>query len=223
MLLMAMTTSSFAMNNGLYVGFGVGALDVLPEITLNAVQPFNSSFASFTQGNTDISGVIVLGYTYLFNDYFGLGMQVDGQVANSDIKFRVGQSSPFWSSNASFTTKFKDSGGVSVRPAFLMHDTATGYLILGYRRNSMSNNIYANDFVDPFNSLSFSYNNNGFEYGIGTEICLGNQISIRLEATQTAYQSKSFFDATTQGSFTSKVKANQGLLSLVWYPNFYID
>ena len=220
LLLSVMATGAHAMQGGFYTGIGVGVQDMLSEITTTDADAFGSVTEVTDFGNTGPLGSLALGYNFLFGEYYGLGLQIDGQIAGTKIQFaELDVDSIFGTAAASLTQKFKHGVGASLRPGGAFNDFASGFLIFGYRYGKISYDLNETETgALPFN-VSQNIDSHGFEYGLGTEVSLNEQLGLRLEVSQTQYKSQDLYNSPLIGSLTSKMKITNGLLSLVWYPD----
>ncbi|KTD56495.1 outer membrane protein [Legionella shakespearei] len=214
------TNSAMAMNNGFYAGLGLGVADVLSDLTFTDVDAFGTDVSSIELGSTGPLGSLVLGYNFLFGEQFMLGLQLDGQITGVKNEITSYDTDMFGTSSNTITQKYKHGFGVSVRPGASFNDTTNGFLILGYRNAKMDYTLTEIDSNSPPLNLSASQNTHGFEYGLGSEVCLNDQLGLRLEVSQTQYQSKDLVNITGSGHLSAKMKSNQASLSLIWYPNY---
>lgn len=216
--LMLLSTTTFSMTEGFYVGAGLGVVDQISKFSVTDNTIGNYSTFSIDQGNTGFSGVIEGGYTYLFND-FAIGFQADAQFSNNSVGFSFYNADVFGNYAANASLDNKNSYGLNVRPAYIFNDCVSTFLVLGYRRGNFDFTVSNVATGFPVVSYSTNSNSDGIEVGIGTEIAINDQFGMRLEVTQTAYQTDSVLSNLNLGSAEFKNKVNQGLLSLVWYPS----
>jgi opacity protein-like surface antigen len=213
--------SAVAMNNGFYAGLGLGVADILTDVTYTDVDAFSTDRASIELGSTGPLGSLVLGYNFLFGEQFMLGLQLDGQISGVKNEITSYDSDIMYgNSSSSISQKYKHGFGLSARPGASFNDTTNGFLVLGYRNAKMDYTLNEIDSNFPPLNLTGSQNIHGFEFGLGGEVCLNDQLGLRLEVTQTQYQSKDLVTIAGAGSLGSKMKSNQALLSLIWYPNY---
>ncbi|KTD79393.1 outer membrane protein [Legionella waltersii] len=212
-----LSSTSFSMTEGFYAGASVGVLDQISKISVTDIDTTERTVFSVDQGSTGFAGVLALGYTYIMNN-FAITVQADANFANSDVNLSVTNVDVLGTNATSFSLKNKSSYGLNVRPAYVANDCLSTYLVLGYRRGNFDASISDVGPGQPAFSISNSFNRNGFEYGVGTEFAINDQLGLRLEMTQTTYQSNTLFSVAGQGSATATNKVNQGLVSLVWYP-----
>lgn len=209
-----------AIGNGFYGALGVGVQDAF--FKFSAVDSTFDSLdnASFEQGKTGVSGALALGYNWLCGDFL-IGFQLDGQMSGTKAKiqnYSFDAVDGFESS--SITAEAKHSFGLNLRPGYLFNDNASGFLVLGYRYGDFKYTSISSD-ADGLDFPTKSLNSNGFEFGLGTEISLNEQLGVRLEVTQTRYASKDLDYVPNESRFSSKATINQGLVSLVWYPELF--
>ena len=210
-----------AMGSGFYAGVGVGVQDVFSELSLTDYDENGVDVARMEQGNTGFMGSLSLGYNFLFNQQVMLGLQFDGQISGVKTEHQATTTFLEEYNQSSITTKSKHGFGVNVRPGMLFNDNASGFLILGYRYIKVNHDFYENGTDIPLLSFAQNQNNHGFEYGLGTEISLTEQFGLRLEVTQTQFQTNTIFSLANVAELTSKTKLNQALLSIIWYPECY--
>lgn len=220
LFLSAMVTGAHAMHGGFYTGIGVGVQDLFSEVTYTDIGTIGSVTEVTDFGNTGPLGSLALGYNFVFGDYYGLGLQIDGQIAGTKIQFaKVDADSTFGTATASITQKYKQGFGASLRPGGAFNEFAGGFLILGYKYGKVSYDLNEAATGSPPFNVSQDTDNHGFEYGVGAELSLNEQLGLRLEVSQTQYQSQELYNSPFIGSLTSKMKVTNGLLSLVWYPD----
>lgn len=216
--------SAMAVNNGFYAGLGLGVADIISDITFTDVDATSTDRATVQLGSTGALGSLVLGYNFLFGEQFMLGLQLDGQISGVKNEMTTYDSDIFGTSSNTITQKYKHGFGLSVRPGSSFNDTTNGFLVLGYRNAKMDYTLNEIDSNFPPLNLTSSQNIHGFEFGLGGEVCLNDQLGLRLEVTQTQYQSKDLVNVSGSGAgaggLSSKMKSNQALLSLIWYPNY---
>lgn len=218
--LATLASTSFAMTSGGYMGLSAGLQSFIPKTTITDIDADGTDALSIAEGSSDFSGGVFIGYNYLFNDQYGLGLHMDAQLINPKTTIKNIDQDINGTSTQTITTKLKDNLGISVRSSMVMNDSTTGSLILGYRRASTQYSVGETGSDTIAASTSKKINSNGFEYGLGTEVQLSEEVALRLEATQTLYGSQTPFQSATHGSFKSSLKVNQANLSILWYPNW---
>lgn len=216
--LLLIGTQAQAVNNGLYAGIGLGLQSYLPKISVFEEDPSDINRLTLNKGKSGLSGHVLLGYSQPLNDKFSIAVQADGMFTG--IKAQL-QTSNFDKEDNELTTnvqstKLKNSLGLSLRPAMNLNAQAKAFLIIGYRHSRTNEQLLSTETIGF--SRNFSYN--GVEYGVGTEVNMNPSLGLRLELSQTSNPSKSITDPVTNASFRSKFKANQAVLSLVYYPNW---
>lgn len=220
LLLSSIAGSAMAVGGGFYSALGVGVQDAFFKFTA-VDNSFNSQDnLTLEQGKTGISGALALGYNWLCSDFL-FGFQLDGQISGTKAKIQSYSFDPIDGiERSSITAEAKHSFGLNFRPGYLFNDNASGFLVLGYRHGRFNYNSISSD-VDGMNFPNASVNRGGFEFGLGTEISLNEQLGLRLEVTQTRYGSKDLASLPDESRLSSKTTINQGLLSLVWYPELF--
>jgi hypothetical protein len=212
------SSSAFSLTDGFYVGAGVGAVDVISKFTVTDIDVGEYNVFTSQQGNTGFTGVIEGGYNYIW-DCFALGFQADARFSSASVDFSIYNADVLNGTNTiTVNLDNKNSYGLNIRPAYLFNDSVSTFLVLGYRRTSFDFTVTDSGSLQPTFTYTRSFDADGIEYGIGTEIALNDQLGLRLEVTQTGYQSENLFSVANQGSATAKTTVNQGLISLVWYP-----
>ena len=215
------STGSMAMTSGAYIGASASLQSFLPQTTIVDIDTGKTNTLSFEQGDTGFAGALAIGYNQFFDNNFSLGINLDGQISNASVNINASDTDAGGTSTYAIKGKYKNSFGASIRPGYLFNTSANGFIVLGYRRAEIDFSVAESGSDSPLTSFSKSQSSNGFEYGIGTEISLDSKVSLRLEVTQTQYDSKSYY-TSTDGSATAKTKLNQGSISLVWYPDLYL-
>lgn len=228
------------LHDGFYLGVGVGydsyrvhsSVDsTLNSLPLSSTSLLGSSAASHNLSATGWMGGIFAGYGRYF-DWFYLAAEINASTSNAD------STSSFTSTD--FTDGDTDSGyvkveartsyGIALLPGIRLNDSSLLYVRLGYLRTNFKANASFTD-VDGAGvtnaSLAGSSNEwrNGFNYGVGIETAIAEDVSVRGEYTHTTFNSK-----TVNASFTSpagtyvanmsdkfNVSNNEFMLSLLYH------
>jgi len=223
------------LHDGFYLGIGVGydsyrvhssndmialdpkAVPVLVDFTSNS---------SADGSATGWMGGIFGGYGRYF-DWFYLAAEINANTSNAKSSASYTNS---LGDSASVTSKARGSYGIALLPGIKLNDSSLLYVRLGYlRTNFKSSASFTN--VDPLDSTVTSLNGssnewrNGFDYGVGIETAIAEDVSIRGEYTHTSFNSKTISGSFTNAagtetvSFSDKfnVSNNEFMLSLLYH------
>lgn len=221
-LIISPFSTSFAVTPGFYAGAAIEAHDYHSKLTHIDTEDDSNNKAEFKIGNTNVSGMILGGYTFASQQNWGMSFQIDLEG--------TGGSTSQISSNGlddgdierlQFKEKNNYDFGIGLLPRIQLNDSNQAFLKLAYRRGHFKSTI--NNFEQDGDTGTISTSNinksnwrNGFEYGVGLQSALTNQWDIFLAATQTQYQSRTISPAPEQ--FTSKVYVNRAKLGIIWHP-----
>jgi opacity protein-like surface antigen len=220
------------LHDGFYVGAGVGydsyKFDNTTDITLvDAAVPttiLGTTHSSVHQAATGWMGGLFVGYGHYW-DWFYLGAEINANTSGAE-------NSSTWSDDDgdSITAKIKarTSYGIGVLPGIKVNDSTLLYARIGYLRTNFKGSATVSDNTSGIPttvSVSESEWRNGWNYGVGIETYVAEDVSVRGEYTYTALNSTkdsaSFTDPTLTYTLnaTSKFKPsnNEFMLSLLYH------
>lgn len=226
------------LHDGFYVGAGVGYDSYRFHNTTDfsefdtSVSPqvlTESNSSSWNESATGWMGGLFVGYGHYF-DYFYLGAEINASTsgANSTFTATGSDTSGTWSDSATIKVKARTSYGIAVLPGIKVNDSTLLYARLGYLRTNFKGSA---DFGEldgaDVDTISGSTSNwiNGFNYGVGIETYIAEDVSVRGEYTYTSYNSKSanatLVDAPDSVTFATNSKFkpsnNEFMLSLLYH------
>lgn len=216
--LAALTSNAMAISSGGYMGISAGVQSFLPKTTITDVDGTDTIF--ITEGTSDFSTNIFIGYTYFFDSMWGLGINLDAQIIKPHTSFNITGTDILGATSLNISTKLKNSLGLSARGYYSFNDSSAGYLVLGYRRGKIDYTATESGTDAPVIGAGRSLTSDGFEYGLGAEIEICPQVTLRFEATQTQYGNQTVFNSTSVGSYTNNSRVNQASLGILWYPDW---
>lgn len=219
------------LHDGFYVGIG-GGYD-----SYRVHQETNDEFVDLPGGAIALSGTnslnhsatgwmggVFAGYGHYF-DWFYLGVEINANTSDAETS---------WNANASDTSAYnvdleaRTSYGIALLPGIKVNDSSLLYVRLGYlRSNFKASETYTNVYFNPNVSISQSDSDwrNGFNYGVGIETYVAENVSVRGEYTHTSYNSDTISQSvqnaagTSQFNSTSKFEPsnNEFMLSLMYH------
>jgi outer membrane immunogenic protein len=223
------------LHDGFYIGAGLGydSYRIHQSTDLTAyeldVLPATVEFTSASSANTSATGWmggIFAGYGRYF-DTFYIAAEINANTSNADSTFSYNNSLGV---SANTKVKARTSYGIAILPGIKLNDSSLLYVRLGYLRTNFkaSASFSSLDFDEStVNSLSVSDSawRNGFNYGVGIETYVAEDISIRGEYTHTSFNSKTisgqFTNTTTLDSVVVSdkfdVSNNEFMLSLLYH------
>lgn len=190
------------LHDGFYLGVGVGydsyriheTLDTSEtEISTGVLEATSS--ASRTHAATGWMGGIFAGYGRYF-DTFYIGLEINANTSNADATSSFATSDEFGDNDSGNSkVEARSSYGIALLPGIKVNDSSLLYARLGYLRTNFKgsanfNNVDAIDATTSNYSVSTSRWRNGFQFGIGIETAVAEDISIRGEFTHTSYNTK---------------------------------
>lgn len=224
------------LHDGFYIGAGVG-YDAYKFHHRNVITIFDtptpdiidfSATASSNQSATGWMGGLFAGYGRYFDwMYLGLEINVSTSAADSTYNYMdtIGNS-------VSAKVKARASYGIGLLPGIKINDSTLLYARLAYlRTNFKGSATFSTLNPDAPGSYVLTPSNsewlNGFNFGVGIESYVAEDVSIRGEFTHTSYSSKTatatFVDTTVVPSNTviasSKFSPsnNEFMLSLLYH------
>jgi opacity protein-like surface antigen len=225
---------AMTLHDGFYVGVGAGydsyRIKDRDDLTIvdAADVTLGSTSESLNHSATGWMGGIFAGYGHYF-DMFYLGAELNGNMSNADATRSMTDSN---GDSAHLKIKARGSYGIGVLPGIKVNDSTLLYARLGYLRTNFKVNESSTDDagdLDGDQNVTYSYSSskwrNGFNYGVGLETYIAENVSVRGEYTHTSYQSKSnsvaMIDADlgTTTTITSKLKPsnNEFMLSVLYH------
>jgi outer membrane immunogenic protein len=220
----------YILHDGFYVGAGVGydAYRFHHSSTfsiVDTVDPTNdfSATTSLNHSATGWMGGIFAGYGRYF-DWFYLGAEINANASNADTTWSVTNTDDeFFRSKLRARTSY----GIALLPGIKLSDSSLFYARVGYLRTDFKVSELETNVIDPelVTSRSNSDWKNGFNYGVGIETYVAENVSLRGEFTHTTYKSSkatsTFVDDTGTVTLTgtSKVEPsnNEFMLSLLYH------
>jgi opacity protein-like surface antigen len=201
------------LHDGFYIGVGVGydsyrvhtsTNTSVEDITVpGAPVLLASSAASSNDSATGWMGGIFAGYGRYF-DWFYIAAELNANTSNADStsSFTATDFTDGDTASGYVRLKARGSYGIALLPGIKLNDSSLLYVRLAYLRTNFKANANFTD-VDGAGvtnlSLAGSSNEwrNGFNYGVGIETAIAEDVSIRGEFDHTSFNSKS-----ANGSFT---------------------
>lgn len=193
------------LKDGFYVGANALYDSYRARLTRSAV--FNgttSGAATNVVAFNGWGGGVFAGYGMYFNNLYYLAGEVfvDGSSASQSI------SSTSFTSVGNVSTSAKASAGVSwgisVLPGLKLNDSSLGYIRLGYEGARLRGQASASTTIPgtPVPAVSGSNSKwlSGFNYGIGLETAVYQNVSVRGEFNHTGYGSTSVAGASINPS-----------------------
>lgn len=221
------------LRDGFYLGIGVGydSYRVHSDTDL-VVSDLTTGIVGYSQDtDTNLSatgwmGGIFAGYGRYF-DWFYLGLELNANASNADSSTSYVDSI---GNSASLKLKARSSYGVGLLPGIKLNDSSLLYVRLAYLRTNFKANASVttdSDIDGDFTTVSGSSSEwrNGFQYGVGIETAVAEDVSLRGEYTHTSYNSKTVSESFTDTpnsdvySLSDKfdVSNNEFMLSLIYH------
>lgn len=216
------------LHDGFYLGVGVGYdsyrihsstsnsdtdLTVVPNAVFS-----DSTSADFSA--TGWMGGIFAGYGRYF-DWFYLGAELNANTSGAKSSFTFSDSV---GDSANITMKARTSYGVALLPGIKVNDSSLLYVRLGYLRANFKTSVSATDNSGMTFSDSDNKWRNGFQYGVGIETYVAENVSVRGEFDHTSFNSKSVSGSITNpgvevvsSTTTIKPSNNEFMLSLLYH------
>lgn len=217
------------LHDGFYLGAGVGYdsyrihsttsnsdtdLLVVPNTVFT-----DSRSAEFSA--TGWMGGIFAGYGRYF-DWFYLAAELNANVSAAKSTLSFSDSN---GDSANLTMKARTSYGVALLPGIKVNDSSLLYVRLGYLRANFKTNA---SITDGSSGMSFSASDsewrNGFQYGVGIETYVAENVSVRGEFDHTSFNSRSVTGSATapgieivSSTTTVKPSNNEFMLSLLYH------
>lgn len=206
------------LKDGFYVGIGLGYDNyrVRQSTSLGLTTEVNSlgAFGEIVTANPPLSargwnGSIFAGYGQYF-DYFYIGAELLANTTNAQVTYGTGEGLGFYDAKFDVNASY----GVSLLPGVRLSNATMMYVRLGYLRTEFK---ARETFVDddlPLLVFSGSTTEwkNGFQYGLGMETLVCDNLSLRGEYTRTQYSSFRSSDITSWDPSN-----NQAVLSLIYH------
>ncbi|VVC75663.1 hypothetical protein AQUSIP_09530 [Aquicella siphonis] len=204
------------LHDGFYVGVGVGYdsyrihqssnVDFV-DVASNSV--LDSSSLALNHSATGWMGGLFAGYGRYF-DWFYLGAELNANTSNADTTWT--SSTTVGDPDSSYYAKMKarTSYGVALLPGIKVNDSSLFYARLGYLRSNFKvTETYTNVFdANTATTRSSSDWRNGFNYGVGIETYVAENVSVRGEFTHTSFNSTSVSQSITSADNTTRLASN---------------
>ena len=180
-----------AFANDFYIGGGVGASSNNDEqkTTTQGQAPITHDL-----GATGVSGSVLGGYEFDFNNKFNLGLEPFFTIAPQ--KITLGQDPPSETlpdRKAEYSLRY--AYGIRALPGYKIQPNVTGYAIVGVVRGSFSLKDSG-----AYSCTSTRYDAFGYELGLGSSIALLKNLDARLDFTYTQYARHTTDGISTYGS-----------------------
>lgn len=231
------------LHDGFYIGVGVGydsyrVHSSLSSTTTDVTVPgapvaLAASSASSNDAATGWMGGIFAGYGRYF-DWFYLAAELNANTSNADSTTTFNRSDFTEPDNVSGSVKLKarTSYGIALLPGIKLNDSSLLYIRLAYLRTNFKANASTSVVDDGVTVLNLADSSNewrnGFNYGVGIETAIAEDVSIRGEFDHTSYNSKTVNATDTitpipgvlvNASMSNKfnVSNNEFMLSLLYH------
>jgi opacity protein-like surface antigen len=168
---MPIVGTSLITQNGFYIGADVGAADFMDKES-HTVTP-----ESHQLGSIGAVGGIFIGYDYGLNNKVRLA--VEGFADATDLNTSLQHASNTYKMDQDYNL------GLRLLPEYVFTPFTVGHVILGYANGR----FHIND-NGVYGLINTSYNQSGFQTGLGVTTALKNNIFIRLDALYDTYPSK---------------------------------
>ncbi len=221
------------LHDGFYLGIGVGYDSYRVRQTLDetifdiptGAAVFSDSFSQASSA-TGWMGGIFAGYGRYF-DTFYLGLEINANASNADA---TASNSDSFGDSSYIKLKARTSYGIALLPGLKVNDSTLLYVRLGYLRTNFRASFSETEvdfFTGGLDTESASSNKwrNGFQYGIGMETAVAEDISIRGEYTHTSFSSKTISGTVTDPIFAEAINTsakfslsnNEFMLSAIYH------
>ena len=208
-----MASASNGLKDGFYVGAQIGHDNYRAHQTSSEVLADGSTVVgSHTPDASGLAGGLFAGYGKYF-DAFYLGGELFVNTTGADqtdsVTITSAGSTVSYSSKATVGT----SWGISILPGLKVNDSTLAYVRLGYNQAHLKGQETA---VDAAAVSAYSSKNDwqgGFNYGLGIETAICNNLSVRGDYSHTSYNSFSNSTTGTKFSFAD----NQFMLGLSYH------
>ncbi len=195
---------------GFYIGGGVG-YDVY-KFRQNTLETFDGITTSFNPpiNAKGWNGTLFLGYGVNLQ-WFYLGAEISGNDTNVDGSYTLEETSALLSASYGVKVKTRYSYGAGLLPGVRVNDNTLFYGRVGYLRTSFRATESAAASILGISTTTTQWGN-GFNYGLGIETSVAQNISIRGEYTYTSYST------IRLNTVTSVTPANnEVVLSLIYH------
>lgn len=204
------------LRDGFYVGVGVGYDSYRIHQTTSAddVDPvnntiFDTSTLSMNHSATGWMGGLFAGYGRYF-DWFYLGAELNANTSDAETTFTTSTNITNPASSYYVKMKARTSYGIALLPGIKVNDSSLLYARLGYLRSNFKvTETYTNPY-DANTAITQSSSDwrNGFNYGVGIETYVAENVSVRGEFTHTQFNSTSVSQGITSADNTVRLASN---------------
>jgi opacity protein-like surface antigen len=204
------------LKDGFYVGVNALYDNYRTRVTRSFVLGTSSGSSTNVVASNGWGGGAFAGYGMYFNNLYYLAGEifVDGSSASqaiSSTSTAIGAGGV--TNNANFKASASASWGVSVLPGLKLNDSSLGYIRLGYEGARLRGQQFGS--TTSAGGLS-SYGSSskwlsGFNYGVGLETAVYQNVSVRGEFNHTGYGS------TSAGGASFSPTDNQYTLGLIYH------
>jgi opacity protein-like surface antigen len=213
---------AYQLHDGLYLGGQVGFGFARVTQRNNLFDIDNKVNAGYTVAATGVVGGGFIGYGINVIDYFYLGIEALGNASNVRGNNFYNLTPVTDANNKNLISQsvlIKSTWGIDVVPGYKVTDYALLYGRLGIKWASFSSTqdaiIIIKNISTNTNTPHRSTIKPGFNFGLGMELAVANQLSIRGELTHTTYQS---YDASsTKTNISYKFHDNQAMVALIYH------
>lgn len=204
--------NSLTLKDGFYVGLQGGYDSYRARRTESFTDSDGDRFASSNvQNATGFVGGLFAGYGKYFDNFY-LGAEIFANGSGAEATNSFNSSNDGQNVSGSIKTTVGASYGVALLPGLKLNDSSLGYIRLGYNRaNLKGQESFTDDGVTA--STSKSNTQGGFNYGVGIETAIAQNVSLRGEYSHTDYGSFSNANAGSKYTFTD----NQFMLGLNYH------
>lgn len=175
------------LRDGFYIGAGIG-YDSYRINHTNSLA-LSNGFVQNHSWNTSATGWmggLFAGYGLYF-DWFYMGAEINVSTSAADGSYHYFNNSVPGGLLFSADAEARTSYGIALLPGVKINDSTLFYVRLGWLRTDFKGSVSLIDSA----TTSFSYSNNnwrnGFQYGVGMESYVAENVSLRGEFTHTAY------------------------------------
>lgn len=160
--------------DGIYLGADIGVSNLLDKET-HLIDPETHHL-----GSLGIVGGGFIGYDYSIAEQIKLGIEgfINANGLNASIHH--------YDTGTNYSVNARYNGGIRLLPGYEFNPGTIGHLILGYsnaRFNVQDNGTYG--------YINNTFNQSGFQSGLGWKTNLFQRLAVRLDALYTTYANKS--------------------------------
>lgn len=203
--------------HGFYLGIGAGGIGLTDKITETGSAVFHSTTSlsgttSADGGSIGLNSYLLAGYAWKLPNKVFLGTEIFGNLTNAGSSVDVTSTDLVLDSNNSVDVTLQYVYGIRALPGFQITPDAVVYGIIGYARAHATSDLSASlaAGADTYSqSVSDSYNFNGYQLGLGSMISASTHVAIRGDLIYTGYESQTL----RSGSVSSSTFSGEGSIS----------